>query len=43
MLDGSVAKKSKETSVVNPHTGKKDAKWNAKVKRKAGKGELKLG
>ena len=43
-LDGSIVKKDKGSSVVNPHTGKKDAKWNAKVKRKgAGKGELKLG
>ena len=39
-LNGQVAKTAKDVHAVNPHTGKKDAKWNAKLKRK---GELKLG
>eukprot|EP00937_MAST-01D_sp_MAST-1D-sp2_P000546 g546.t1 len=37
-----IAKDKGPTSVVNPHTGKKDAKWNAKVQRKK-KAELVFG
>ena len=35
-MDGSVKKTAKTVNAVNPHTGKKDAKFNAKIVAKAG-------